>query len=162
MLSDSITSHLHSCPPTARAPGWVPAAGQPPSSPSCVLKRAAGVQQLPNSSFSSEVCVNESPDTAEALVLGRAQRRLEQRQHFKCSSILGRGMWLQLAPCPWGGTWERVAPGKGGTKTVPLHPRGRWLPATAQPGSFTRSMGEMAVEGNCAPRVLGRVAQTPP
>ena len=83
MLSNSITSHLHSCLPTARAPGWVPAAGQPPSSPSCALKRAAGVHQLPTGSFSSEGCVNESLDIAEALVLGRAQRRLEQSQQFQ-------------------------------------------------------------------------------
>lgn len=96
MLSNSIISRLHSCPPTARALGWVPAAGQPPSSPSCMLKRAAGVQQLPTGSFSSQGCVNESLDIAEALVLGRAQRCLEQSQHFKCSGalpgILGRGM----------------------------------------------------------------------
>lgn len=49
--SNSITSHQHSCLPMAHALGWVPVAGQLLSSASCSLKRAAGVQQLPTSSF---------------------------------------------------------------------------------------------------------------
>lgn len=66
-LSNSIKSYLHSCLPMARAPGWVPAAGQPPSSPSCSLKRAASVQQLPTSSFSSEAVLMTAQTLQNAL-----------------------------------------------------------------------------------------------
>lgn len=133
-----------------------------------MLKRIAGIQQLPTGSFSCEGCVNESPDIAEALVLGRVQGRLEQCQHFKCSStlpgILGRGMAAAGTTSLGrhlgvGGTWEGRHQNSPTQSSVPL---GRWLLAIAQPGSFTGSTGETAVEGNCALRVLGRVTQTLP
>lgn len=134
--------------------------------PSCRMKRAASIQQLPTSSFSSKGCVNESPDTAEPLVLGKAQRHPEQSQHFKYSSalpgVLGDGM-AAAATTSRGRHLGGVASGKGGTRTVPVNPACHQDAAACYcpTQEFHHSRGEMAVKGSCTPRVLGRVAQTP-